>query len=410
MASAPEEDRDAPHETQARGDRRQAAPSGRPGLARADRRRRGALDRRDRGDLLLLAPGVWRAQDRPGQAAEGARGRERAPAAGGGGPDPGQADPQGGGLGKLLLYPGRMTQAPYFLLQGAVGARSARLSLLSEVGRRAAVMMGSEGRAEPSEPRGRRERRTSFRGLARSRRPRGDAPSVVEEPRLDDGLGQAAAVQRKSVPSRHMRWSAMPSWGATATIARRIPRRLATATPQAFSGFQRPGPVRRTSAASYRLERIIASPQREIRPTLAVSPDWWRRGMSPWWAPTHLERENRAGLSTQVRKVGATTGPTPGAVIRRRQTGSARASSSSMRCSLSNWARGAGRASRSGPTIAATIGCPASSSRMRPSNLAAPTMPTLSPKVRSDPRKSFSRSWILRWSSLRGVRRRRCWL
>src|ERR671912_1800696 len=102
MASAPEEDRDAPQETQARGDRRQAAPGGRPGLAGPERRRRGALDRRHRGDLLPLAPGVRRAQDRPGQALESARDRERPPAPGGGRPDPRQADPEGGRLGKLL--------------------------------------------------------------------------------------------------------------------------------------------------------------------------------------------------------------------------------------------------------------------------------------------------------------------
>src|ERR671911_1630651 len=102
MASAPEEDRDAPHETQARGDRRQAAPGGRPGLARADRRRRRPLDRRHRGDLLPLAPGVRRAQGRPGQTPEGARDRERSATPGRRRPDPGQAGPEGGRLGKLL--------------------------------------------------------------------------------------------------------------------------------------------------------------------------------------------------------------------------------------------------------------------------------------------------------------------
>src|SRR5215207_10566114 len=100
MASAPEEDRDAPQKTQARGDRRQAAPGGRPGLARPERRRRRALDRRHRGDLLSLASGVRRAQDRAGQAPEGARDRERAAAPGGGRPHARRADPQGGRLGK----------------------------------------------------------------------------------------------------------------------------------------------------------------------------------------------------------------------------------------------------------------------------------------------------------------------
>src|SRR5918998_5524337 len=102
MASAPKEDRDAAREAQARGDRRQAAPGGRPGLAGPGRGRRRPLDRRDRGDLLSLAAGVRRAQGRAGQAPEGARGRERAAAPGGGRPHARQADPQGGRLGKLL--------------------------------------------------------------------------------------------------------------------------------------------------------------------------------------------------------------------------------------------------------------------------------------------------------------------
>src|SRR5829696_6742795 len=102
MSSDRTEDRDAAQEAQARGDRRQAAPGGRPGLAGSERRRRGPLDRRDRGDLLPLASGVRRPQGRPGQAPEAARDRERQAAPGGRRPDPGQAGPEGGRLGKLL--------------------------------------------------------------------------------------------------------------------------------------------------------------------------------------------------------------------------------------------------------------------------------------------------------------------
>src|SRR3712207_2381927 len=102
MALAIIEDRNAAQEAQARGDRRQAAPGGRPGLARAERGRCRTLDRRDRGDLLPLAAGVWRAQDRADQAPEGTRDRERAAAPGGGRADLGQADPERGCLGKLL--------------------------------------------------------------------------------------------------------------------------------------------------------------------------------------------------------------------------------------------------------------------------------------------------------------------
>src|SRR5215204_6590823 len=102
MSSNRMEDRDAAQEAQTRGDRRQAAPGGCPGLARAGRGRCRALDRRDRGDLLPLAAGVWRAQDRADQAPEGARDRERSAASGRGRADAGQADPERGCLGKLL--------------------------------------------------------------------------------------------------------------------------------------------------------------------------------------------------------------------------------------------------------------------------------------------------------------------
>src|ERR687894_298814 len=102
MALAPEEDRDAAQEAHARRDRRQVAPGRRAGLAGTDRDGRDPLDRRDRGDLLPLAPGVRRPQGRPGQAPQGARDRERPAAPGGRRPHPRQADPQGGRRGKLL--------------------------------------------------------------------------------------------------------------------------------------------------------------------------------------------------------------------------------------------------------------------------------------------------------------------
>src|SRR4028118_272822 len=70
MSSDRMEDREAAREAQARGDRRRAAPGGCPGLARAGRGRCRTLDRRDRGDVLSLAAGVWRPEDRPGQAPE----------------------------------------------------------------------------------------------------------------------------------------------------------------------------------------------------------------------------------------------------------------------------------------------------------------------------------------------------
>src|SRR3954468_10934168 len=62
------EDHDAEEETQARGDRCEAAPGGRAGFSRAERCRRGTLDWGYGGHVLPMAPGVWRAEERSGQA------------------------------------------------------------------------------------------------------------------------------------------------------------------------------------------------------------------------------------------------------------------------------------------------------------------------------------------------------
>src|SRR5829696_1375940 len=67
------EDHDAEEDTQARGDRCEAAPGGCAGVAGAERCRGGTLDWGYGGHVLPLAPGVWRAQERSGQATEGSR-------------------------------------------------------------------------------------------------------------------------------------------------------------------------------------------------------------------------------------------------------------------------------------------------------------------------------------------------
>ena len=55
-----------------------------------------------RGDVLPLAPGVRRVEDRPGKAPQRPGNGEHPVAPRGVGPDTGQADPAGGGTGKLL--------------------------------------------------------------------------------------------------------------------------------------------------------------------------------------------------------------------------------------------------------------------------------------------------------------------
>lgn len=62
----------------------------------------GEVDRRERRDLSPLMIGVRRAGELPGPADEGSGTGEQASTQGGVGPDAGQADPAGGGEGKLL--------------------------------------------------------------------------------------------------------------------------------------------------------------------------------------------------------------------------------------------------------------------------------------------------------------------
>src|SRR5215208_2882006 len=138
---------------------------------------------------------------------------------------------------------------------------------------------------------------------------------------------QAAAVslpKRNSLPSTQRRCKTVASLRARATLGRRMPRRLATSSAQRLRVENRPARVSITLAASYRAVRTIASPTLLIPPVLSVSPDWYFFGVSPKCAPTARERWNRAGSSTAEVKVIATSGPTPGTPISRRQVASSR--------------------------------------------------------------------------------------
>ena len=102
------------------------------------------VDRRDGGHVLSLAPGVRRPEERSGEAAEGSGDGERAASPRRLGPDAGQADPEGGCLGKLLLYSGFIGQLPCVRILDRRVNGPAELLLLSEVGL-CRLMMGSEG-------------------------------------------------------------------------------------------------------------------------------------------------------------------------------------------------------------------------------------------------------------------------
>src|SRR5271167_1445209 len=56
----------------------------------------------------------------------------------------------------------------------------------------------------------------------------------------------------------------------------------------------------------------MASPHLEIRPVQSTSPEAWRRGVSPKYAPTLLERGKRLGSSIAAQKAKALIAPIPG--------------------------------------------------------------------------------------------------
>ena len=90
-----------------------------------------------------------------------------------------------------------------------------------------------------------RHRRTC--GLLQPR-PRDGTSGLVSVRRRSQAT--ASRPQQNSVPSRHKACSTVASLRATATLARRIPARLATLKPQAFKADQRLVRVRSTLAAS----------------------------------------------------------------------------------------------------------------------------------------------------------------
>src|SRR5580700_3936924 len=103
------------------------------------------LDRGQGGDILPLAPRVWRVEERSGQAAEGSGDREHATATGDLGPGAGQADLAGGGPGKLLS-PARRRACIEHVRQ-----------VLSVSGRRAGAALGQPRSTQRKLPQGRDE-------------------------------------------------------------------------------------------------------------------------------------------------------------------------------------------------------------------------------------------------------------
>ena len=83
----------------------------------------------------------------------------------------------------------------------------------------------------------------------------------------------ASRCQRYSVPSAQIRCISTASLRATATAARRRPRRFAMPSPQTQIPEYLLDRVRSARAAWYRTARIVASPHLEMPPFLSVSPE-----------------------------------------------------------------------------------------------------------------------------------------
>src|SRR3954465_4152860 len=118
---------------------------------------------------------------------------------------------------------------------------------------------------------------------------------------------------------------------------------------------------------------------------MSVSPDWSLRGVRPKCAPTSLERGNRPGSSTPEVKVMAISAPTPGTVVRRRQTASVRTVASMARCSLENSTRRAPRACRIAAATRSSIVCPLTSVRTRAANWPLARLADLQPEAAQEP-------------------------
>src|SRR3954452_8868697 len=140
---------------------------------------------------------------------------------------------------------------------------------------------------------------TGSRVPATGPRGSGTDPSRPELARLPpSSAGHAAAAswpKRNSLPSAQRRCSPVARLRASATLARRMPRRFATSSAQRFRVENLPDRVSITFAASYRAVRTVASPALLIPPVTSVSPDWYRFGVSPKCAPTALAVRNRPG-------------------------------------------------------------------------------------------------------------------
>ena len=132
--------------------------------------------------------------------------------------------------------------------------RSYRWLLASVRGQRGCHIIRSEEGVSPSFERRLFVQRLRTLRLHHLRRPSGGTTGLpASRPDLSSfphAMAATSLVQRKVVPSIHMRWRMTPSFRARATRAFFAPRRLATAIAQLLSGDIRTVRVSITLAAS----------------------------------------------------------------------------------------------------------------------------------------------------------------
>src|ERR1700730_1015841 len=132
-------------------------------------------------------------------------------------------------------------------------------------------------------------RTSSPRDIARRRQTLGDLLCVY----MAADATISSRLQWNSLSPAHMRCMITASLRATATVARRKPRRLAIAVPQAFSADHRVTRVSRECAAKNSASRASRSPLLLIAPLRSISPEAYLRGVKPRYGPTSRDRAKR---------------------------------------------------------------------------------------------------------------------
>ena len=191
---------------------------------------------------------------------------------------------------------------------------------------------------------------------------------------------------------------------AKATVAIFRPRRCASRTVHVLSHVEHPRFVA-TVAPWHNARPGLTSPAFVMPPDTSRSPDRLREAVGPTQGPTLFEDRKGEPLSPSVRDkwANATTAPTPGIVIERRQTGSPRGSRRTCFSRAARSNRKDDKARNIGSVAVSSMRVPSANPRMRASTPPREIAPTLSPKFRGEPLGDISRAIVFRRSVPIGI-------